>query len=151
MPAEETHAPATDPAEVMLRALCVDHGHARQAGGAHCRTCRRRVDAVLDALASAGWQLAPPGSVVVELPTPESVDLVCGCGVPPDGALAGFGCSRECMDPALAFFPGGVTVDLQAGAIYDGTGRTFEAQAAELQAGRLLAAARYFRQVRDAG
>jgi len=88
-----------------------------------------------------GWSEA----VLVALPEPDSVDLVCGCGIPPDGAPTAEGCCRECMEPVVAFFPGGVSVDLQHGALYDGTGRTFEADAAELQAARLLSAAAFWR------
>lgn len=96
----------------------------------------------LDALDAAGY-------AVVHLPEPASVELVCGCDTPPNDVSTA-GCCNECMQPALAFFDGSVSVDLQHGALYDGTGRTFEAPAAELQAARLLAAARYLRRHRHA-
>lgn len=82
----------------------------------------RAGSAVVAALQAADVQLAPPGSVVVQLPEPEDVTPVCGCATPPDGAPTARGCCRECMEPALVFFSGGISLDLQAGAIYDGTG-----------------------------
>jgi len=63
-------------AQAIRRALCVDHGHSKQDGGDRCRTCQRRADAVLDALAAAGYRLAGPGEVVVRLPEPD------GAGIP---------------------------------------------------------------------
>lgn len=41
--------------DVIAEALCVDHGHAKQEGGTNCRTCRRRADAVRDALMANEW------------------------------------------------------------------------------------------------
>lgn len=49
----------------IIAALCTDHGHVRRAGGMDCRTCARRADAVLAALA---------GRQVVDLPEPDAND-----------------------------------------------------------------------------
>jgi hypothetical protein len=36
--------------ERLLIALCTDHGHLNQQGSLNCRTCNRRVDAILDVI-----------------------------------------------------------------------------------------------------
>ena len=113
---------------------------------AYLADARRR----LDALTAAGYRLAGPGEVVVPLPEPVDVVPVCICDTSTDG-VPGTGCGAECTAPGLAWFEGGVSLDLRHGAIYDGTGRTFEADAAELQAARLLSAAALYRATSPAG
>lgn len=52
--------------DAAAEALCVDHGHSRQEGGANCRTCARRaktsVAAVLETLAARAHWLKPDNS-----------------------------------------------------------------------------------------
>lgn len=134
-PVSETAARA-----VVRQALCSTHGHATQDGGGH--ECTRRAIAVLAALTAAGWQLAPPGSVVVHLPEPQDVLPVCSHDPFVDGCT--------CGGPGIVWFDGGVTLDIGCGAIYDGTGRTFEPEAARLQAARVLSAAALWDVYREA-
>lgn len=86
-----------------------------------------------------GWSEAIP----VALPEPVVTARTCGCGIAPDGAPGAEGCDRWCMTPTLVTIDKRVDVDMQTGAIHDGSGESYTADGARRLAAALLAGARY--------
>ncbi|HEY0636452.1 MAG TPA: hypothetical protein VGD67_02290 [Pseudonocardiaceae bacterium] len=83
------------------------------------------------------------GTATIALPHPVVTARVCGCGVPPDGAPGGEGCTAECMKPAVVSFGGRVDLDVQDRTIVDGSGEAYTPEVAELHGACLVAAAHW--------
>ena len=92
-----------------------------------------------------GWAAAE----VVVLPEVKVADVVCGCGIPPDGAPWADGCCAECGAPTVVEADSLITGYTQDSILIDGGGETWSIEAAERRALAMLAVAGWLRRDRE--